>query len=380
MNALECAVEACKSGNVCALRQALATGFSRGVEHDSVALLLHTATRFNQRDVLTFLLGEAVIDVDARGTKGDANTTALLIAVHSYQRRQAGNMELIEFLLDHGADPNVRSHDHYLPNQTPLMMAIEASDEELVWLLLKHGADPNALDRRQDTCVSLLVRALDFDFSEPSTAIAQMLLQHGANPNFRVSEDEFEAMPLHTAVQYAWDDNDPRLRLLLDHEYPIKTDLDVTNGRGQTALHLAARSGKNDIVNLLLQRGADVNALNKNGDPALCVVSGAENSDPVRTASLLLHYGANVNLFGTVSPLHNAINAGNAELVKLLLEHGAIQYNPLLALPQAIMFPSIVPVKSCASKPLKRVKPLKLKHGPVTEKRVTRSMTDPIQK
>ncbi len=93
---------------------------------------------------------------------------------------------------------------------------------------------------------------------------------------------------------------------------------------GWTYLHRAAQFGRNDIVDLLLKHGADVNARAHNGladTPILCAVIG-QHIDLVR---FLIAHGADVNSPNSAgaTPLHKAAIGGDCRIVRLLLAHGA---------------------------------------------------------
>ena len=105
----------------------------------------------------------------------------------------------------------------------------------------------------------------------------------------------------------------------------------VDNSEGATALHYAAHEGHKEIVELLISKGANVNEgvgnsynLRAWGSTALHLGIGK-----LKIVELLLDNGANVNAqitghFGCVATsLHLASRLGNAEVVKLLLAKGA---------------------------------------------------------
>ena len=92
---------------------------------------------------------------------------------------------------------------------------------------------------------------------------------------------------------------------------------------GGTALHAAVQGGNAEVVNLLLERGADPLASDYVGGTALhhAIVINDVDLEIVR---LLLEHGADpVTKSGGVPLLHLAIIEDDVELVRLLLEHGA---------------------------------------------------------
>lgn len=109
-------------------------------------------------------------------------------------------------------------------------------------------------------------------------------------------------------------------RLLTD-----RPDLNEATGDGMTALHLAAQSGHANIVQSLLNAGAEVDPTTRIGSyTPLHIASTQANSAIV---GLLLDAGADATATTTnshVTALHLAAQeVGGAESVKLLLEHGA---------------------------------------------------------
>jgi hypothetical protein len=94
---------------------------------------------------------------------------------------------------------------------------------------------------------------------------------------------------------------------------------------GRTPLLIAAAyDGATEAAQLLIEKGADVNARDKNG---MSVLEQAASTNNIEVARMLIARGAQVNNIdeGGFTPLMAAAWSGdrNAELVKLLLEHGA---------------------------------------------------------
>ena len=91
---------------------------------------------------------------------------------------------------------------------------------------------------------------------------------------------------------------------------------------GFTALH--GNLNHTDVVELLIDNGADINAVSKNNFMATPLQS-ALAMGWTDAAKLLIERNANVNCRGDQggSPLHEAAGNGQIELAKLLLDHGA---------------------------------------------------------
>ena len=89
-----------------------------------------------------------------------------------------------------------------------------------------------------------------------------------------------------------------------------------------TPLYAAASRGWNKCCELLLDRGANVNHRSKWGQTPLSVA--ARNNHEI-TCKLLISRGANINTqeFGGETPLHKVINRNQSPIVKLLLSEGA---------------------------------------------------------
>jgi ankyrin repeat protein len=97
------------------------------------------------------------------------------------------------------------------------------------------------------------------------------------------------------------------------------------SGDGWTPLHLAAAFAGPDAVRLLLERGANVQALSRNPQQNQPLHAALALSGDLETIRLLLDAGAQVNATqaGGFTPLHSAASAGRRDAAELLLARGA---------------------------------------------------------
>ncbi len=99
-------------------------------------------------------------------------------------------------------------------------------------------------------------------------------------------------------------------------------DLEVKNLDGETALHIAAREGYSNIVNILLKCGSQVNTQDDSGyEPTgYTPLHEAAKFGHVDILNILLEYGADVNLrtVNLRSPLYLAVYNNNVEIIDVL--------------------------------------------------------------
>ena len=109
----------------------------------------------------------------------------------------------------------------------------------------------------------------------------------------------------------------------LDKGVDVDEDDSSWGSWGETPLQLAARYSHNEIVELLIDNGADVNAKDVNGNTPLHLAALFGRKEVIE---LLIANGAAVNVKGGNlggMPLHHAAFNGHKEIVELLIAKGA---------------------------------------------------------
>jgi ankyrin repeat protein len=188
---------------------------------------------------------------------------------------------------------------------SPFYLPIRSNDLSSLSKLVRDSG-PNAPDARGNS-------PLMYAAALGSPESMRLLLDAGADPNIA---NVFAATPLMWCAGDA-----AKIRLLLSKGAKV----DARSQLGRTPLLIAAAyDGAAEAARLLIEKGADVNARDKGG---MSVLQQAASSNHVELVRLLVAKGADVNTAdqGGFTALMAAANNGdrNAELVKLLLEHGA---------------------------------------------------------
>lgn len=178
--------------------------------------------------------------------KDDTGKTALMIAAELGRI----NEEIARRLLQSSADIN--AHDNN--GKTALMLALENQNWALAHMLVSAHADLNLTDRTGRSALMIAI-------SERNEEIARALIAAGADMSVRTPEGQ-------TAIMMARDRGAPEIVTAL---------MEARDPLGNTLLMLAAREGHVDNVNALIAMGADINAVNQNGDTASTLAAGQQS-------------------------------------------------------------------------------------------------------
>jgi ankyrin repeat protein len=208
---------------------------------------------------------------------------------------QNGSEPVVKALLAAGANPNAA----LLAGETPVMVAARAGKTPVVELLLAKGANANARGSRKQT-------ALMWAVSQKHADVVKVLLAHGADLSLRSGKlSQVMAVPPHGYLPY---------------------NKAIPSG-DETALLFAARVGDLASAQLLVKAGANVNDSDAWGVSAVTLAAHSGFDDVV---DFLLEKGADPTAMQAgFAPLHEAIMRRDEHLVASLLAHGADANRPL---------------------------------------------------
>lgn len=186
--------------------------------------------------------------------------------------------------------------------QSPKMLAWRAEQRAKAEALM--AMDVNAFDEGGQSALYYAVGAHDL-------ALVRALLDKGADPNGRRSEDSWA--PLHAAASGG---SAEIARLLIDRGATVG----LISKDVPTPIEIAVGNDNNVVVTHLLARGADVHSVSENGGSTL-LHSAATHSDNRELVELLLHHGADPNARDGAlrTPLHFAASTSEMRRIPVPL-------------------------------------------------------------
>jgi uncharacterized protein len=241
-----------------------------------------------------------------------------------------------DFLLEHGADPNIANKGGW----TPLYLAtdnrnIEGGDypvrkpdvDHFVFIkkLLDKGANPNA--RAIDSTETRTIFTMQWLYEDGATPflraaqsgdlkLMKLLLEYGADPLIATKNGDTALMVAAgigwvEGVTFEWSpkENLEAVKMCLE----LGIDVNAADRDGRTALHGAAHKGRNAVVQLLVDRGARLDARDKGSRDTI-------NGELLGYSWQALDYADGLVRVGVQSAVAHPDTA--ALLRKLMTEHG----------------------------------------------------------
>ena len=238
-------------------------------------------------------------------TKGPNEETALMIAI------EEGHKDIVQLFIKKGVDPEFIN--------PALVDAVYYRHKEIVQLLLEKGANPNIKDAVED--MPVLAMALQNKDKE----IAKLLIEKGADPNtvFTITKKaEFTHIPYLKEHIISWRQYKLTVLIMATHNGDKEivqlliekgADLNAKDSEHRTALSYAIYNGHKEIVQLLLNKGADYDITK------LLIIAIEEGHNDIVHFLLDKEPDSNIQRHLLLKP---ALSSGNNEIAQLLLENG----------------------------------------------------------
>jgi ankyrin repeat protein len=260
----------------------------------------------------------AIANKNAKSKYGNKSPLSIAIEVYSgieyfmeeddipeeqLHTEQAKAMDIIEYLIDQGVDPNAG------PMQVlPLVIAVNDNLLDVVRLLLEHGANPNPPFTTRYNPINPEETPLFLAIKNTNVEIVHMLLKSNADPN----RGNNNSTCLHIAV----------LKKCMECIHLLVSsgaEIDLPDGNGHTPLVVAMTDSNYEVADVLLELGANIKGI-------LHKILEHERKRPTaESIRYCAEHGADIHAVDTNknTPLHIACKSGNVEAVRMLLELGA---------------------------------------------------------
>jgi ankyrin repeat protein len=222
----------------------------------------------------------------------------------AYAQQKLSYLDLMKVLVDKGADVNARlkmkvwysGYNFDLSGvdeigATPFWRAAYASDVDAMKLLKAHGADPTITTMRpagrpqtgdsDRTSVADISGAPPVPVGGPAVTPLQASAGVGYAEGFAANSHRYAPAGMMPAIKYLIEE--------------LGADVNARDHEGNTALHHAASRGDVEMILYLVSKGADVKAVNREGQTTADMANGpVQRTQPYPEAlELLVKLGAN---------------------------------------------------------------------------------------
>jgi len=288
-------IGAASDGDKKAIQALLKEGVDVNVrDWDDLTALIPAASS-GHLEICKLLVKEGV-DINAKDKDG---ITALMEA------SIMGHTKIVEFLVSSGAEVDAAASSEV----TALWLAASEGKAEVMKILLDRMAD--AKNTRVDGITALMTASVGGHLEA-----VKLLLENGAD----VTATDKDG--LTCLMNAAENGNVEVLKALVQHA-DDKSFLDTISSTGYNALTIASAHGHANVIEFLVEAGANVGAVDENGVTALMYAAASNHVDAMRA---LLEKGNSEIDFkhshgGTA--LLEASTGGATDAIKLLLEKGA---------------------------------------------------------
>lgn len=272
---------------------------------------LHVAAKFGNLDVVKLLLdrgayidSESVTSSEVESKQSGPDSALQFAASEGY-------LPIVQYLIEHGADLDKYGYSQ----QNALQHAASSGHILVIEELLAAGANLNSIGQ--------MGSALHCAISGSQPDTVRLLLQSGANGGeFTDIEEEDTPIWPNPLLLASRNGEFQIVKVLLDAGMD-PNEPSILWGNSELPIHAAAQIGNIDILQVLLEHGANVNAqAEEDGFSAIHFAAGSGHHDALRFLLVDHHANPEVRLFNGSLALHSAASQGYPKCIEVCLEAG----------------------------------------------------------
>ena len=236
----------------------------------------------------------------------------------AYLAAEKGHADVVSVLSKYGADLNLPTDN----DLTPVAVAAQRGHVDALMVLVEHGADLDAFCPE----TPLLTACID-----GRADVAELLIRNGANTELSAADSKWEGQyPIHAAVMKR---HTEIVKILAESGANVNATMDGN----LTPLGLAAETGNTEAAKILIASNADVNLKNMQGDAPLSIASEAGHATFVEYLADTRGCDLNAESNDGSTPILLACKMQHLDVVQILAERGAELRNALQAAVQSGM-------------------------------------------
>ena len=250
-----------------------------------------------------FSMVDALLNAGADLSLADPNGfTPLLMSIE-----KQCSVDIVKRLLEAGADAEYRR----TINSYPLYLAIQVGRVDLADLLIEYGASIDGARQTDPPLFATFNTSTGFD-------MLWYLLDKGAD----INEVNYNMQsPLIVALETYGDTKDPLFIDFAKDLIELGSNLNLFDGNQYYPIHHAVLNGALEIVQLILEKGFDINKAPRGLSPLWMATAGQQDE----VALYLIQQGANTDIptdIGDETPLFAALTKSSLEVIKALIDAG----------------------------------------------------------
>lgn len=272
---------------------------SPGTPHLGRTLLHHAILCDNDEAV------KVVVKCDA-GIETSLTTTQQPQFPPLHMATRLGFSAILRTLIDSGSDLNSTTES----GETALMISVRYKQEKCLQLLAKAGADFSLVNLAGQSAASIARSSRWY------LGFQQALLNVIRSGTMPTSTNKSVFSPLLFVAESG---DVLSLKAVIGQ---ANVEVDEQDGRGLSAVMVAAAEGHVDAFRLLVYAGADVKQCNKSGETAITLSKFSKNSDLFERVMLEFALEKGNRIAGGFYALHYAARRGDSDAVKLLISKG----------------------------------------------------------